>query len=168
MNFKLRQLAAALALVPSFGAFAADYNVGTLTPTPIAGVNQVANSFADRILFTVAAPNHLVGSNVANLPVSFGFFDIRNISGLSVSLFDSSGTSFSSLVSPSGSNAYTATGYLGSGNYEMRISGTGIGMGGAGGYSYAMMAVVPEPQTWAMLLAGLGLLGSSIARRRRG
>lgn len=168
MSFTLRHVAAALALVASFGAQAANYTVGTLTPTPAAGVNQIAGSFQDKLLFTIADPNNLLGGNVANLPISVGVFNILNISGLSVSLFDSSNTSFSSLITPSGSNAFIATGYLAAGNYEMRVSGTGTGWGGAGGYSYAMMAVpVPEPEAWAMLVAGLGLMGA-IARRRRG
>ena len=59
MNFKFRQLAAALALVTSLGAHAADYSVGTLTPTAVAGVNQVAGSFQDRLLFTIADPNNV-------------------------------------------------------------------------------------------------------------
>lgn len=42
--------------------------------------------------------------------------------------------------------------------------GSGVGLTSASGYSYGVPAV-PEPQTYAMLLAGLGMVGA-MARRR--
>jgi hypothetical protein len=36
----------------------------------------------------------------------------------------------------------------------------------AGGEIRAQLAAVPEPQTWALMLAGFGLLGASLRRRR--
>lgn len=42
--------------------------------------------------------------------------------------------------------------------------GSGVGLASASGYSYGVPAV-PEPQTYAMLLAGLGMVGA-LARRR--
>lgn len=166
MKFSLRQSAVAAALLVSMGAQAADYNVGTLTPTAIAGVNSIASTFEDVVSFTIASPNNLLGGNVANVPVSIGLFDILDITGLNVSLANSAGVDFSSLITASGNDAYTVTGYLASGDYGLTISGVGTGMGLAGAYSYALLAVpVPEPETYALLLAGLGLL-AGVARRR--
>ena len=55
------------------------------------------------------------------------------------------------------------------GNYYYTVSGVGTaGAEKAGAYSFAVVTSlpVPEPETYAMLLAGLGLLGT-IARRRK-
>ena len=166
MAFKLHHAALAIAALASMGAQAATYNAGTLTPTPEVAYSPVVGAFADTINFTIADPNNILGGNVANLPITVGLTNITNIAGLSVSLFDSLGTSFSALISSSGSNAYTFTGALQSGSYSLNVSGTGTGLGGAGGYTYALAAApVPEPETYALLLAGLGLL-AGVARRR--
>ena len=46
------------------------------------------------------------------------------------------------------------------------IQVTGVTDGGNGGiYSGAIAAAVPEPETYAMLLAGLGLMGAVVRRR---
>ena len=57
-------------------------------------------------------------------------------------------------------------------NYDQPLSGasfvtvTGISNGTAGAiYAGAVAAAVPEPETYAMLLAGLGLMGAVVRRR---
>ncbi|SFW26355.1 PEP-CTERM sorting domain-containing protein [Nitrosovibrio sp. Nv17] len=56
------------------------------------------------------------------------------------------------------------------GVYGYDADGNQIDLGsaiGLEGWSYAVAAPVPEPETYAMLLAGLGIVGA-LARRRRG
>ncbi len=61
--------------------------------------------------------------------------------------------------------------YFGIGSYTLKIGGqaTGTGLGGlipSGAYKVAAVTVpVPEAETWAMLLAGLGLVGMQIRRK---
>lgn len=166
MTFKLHHAALAISALVSMGAQAATYNAGTLSPAPVVAYSPVMGAFADVINFNIADPNNILGGNLANLPITVGLTNITNISGLSASLFDSMGTSFSALISPSGSNAYTFTGALQGGAYSLNVAGTGIGLGGAGGYTYALAAApVPEPEIYALLLAGLGLI-AGVARRR--
>ena len=42
---------------------------------------------------------------------------------------------------------------------------TGVTDGGNGGIYSGAIAAVPEPETYAMLLAGLGLMGAVVRRR---
>lgn len=58
--------------------------------------------------------------------------------------------------------------------YQLNVSGTTSNAGGplsSGGYNVAFIgspvAAVPEPETFAMLLAGLGLVGFATRRRER-
>ena len=52
------------------------------------------------------------------------------------------------------------------GYYALYVFGSTAG--GTSGYSGSMMAQpVPEPETYGMLLAGLGLIGAAVARRRK-
>ena len=58
-----------------------------------------------------------------------------------------------------------ATGVLGAGDYRLNI--TGIISGAFGGYHLAAaVAAVPEPSEYLMLLAGLGIVGYAVRRRR--
>jgi hypothetical protein len=58
-------------------------------------------------------------------------------------------------------------------NYQVEVYGWGDPMGSAtGSYELTLtaqgnLAPVPEPETYAMMLAGLGLLGLTARRRRR-
>jgi hypothetical protein len=52
-----------------------------------------------------------------------------------------------------------------SGDFEVVIKGSSTGKGSVGG-SVSVMTAVPEPETYAMLLAGLAAVGF-MARRRR-
>lgn len=45
---------------------------------------------------------------------------------------------------------------------------TGFFQASAGTYGLSVIAPVPEPATWAMMLGGLGLVGAVARRRRRG
>lgn len=55
---------------------------------------------------------------------------------------------------------------LQSGYYALRVDGRVLGAGGGAFGGDFTISPVPEPQTWGMLLAGLGLLGATALRRR--
>ena len=56
------------------------------------------------------------------------------------------------------------TGLLGAGNYILKVSGAVSGIAG-GGY-VAQIAAVPEPSEYLMMLAGLGIVGYAVRRKR--
>ncbi len=125
-------------------------------------------SFLDHFFFTV--PDSFTFALVDPFSGAAGnsFF---GITGLNASLFNSTpapvGYSGANLVNPVPSASLVA------GNYDLQVSGTAGAFGGAywGGATLAtnnslIFAPVPEPETYAMMLAGLGLMGF-VARRRK-
>lgn len=160
----MKKLAAAMLLaLGAAGAQAAPYSLGTLGTA--SGTYNVTGTFEDIFNFTISSPNNLFTSIVQNLPkkevgdVIVTIYDIENLAASLYGGFDASGTALG-----------YSSGMLSAGNYSLKITGTGIGAGvgtdgSAGQYSLFTQAV-PEPESYAMFLAGLGLMGA-IARRRR-
>lgn len=149
-------------------AHAATYELGTLGPVPVTSTNPVTGSFSDILNFDVAAPNNIVGTTLSNLPVSFTFgnstFDIYKITGLTASLYSGSDAQGSLLSTFVGGAGYS--GLMSIGQYSVKVSGNATGSSG-GMYSFTAVAVpVPEPETYAMFLAGLGLMGLIVRRRK--
>ena len=132
-------VAAAAALLVTTGASAQTTSLFNLTGGP----------FTHAYTFTIGGPSSVVGDTL------------------------SSGISRAGVLLKSGAGPYSpidtnpddgfSTGVLTAGTYTLRLQGSG--MGGYGGY-YTVTAV-PEPETYAMFLAGLGALGLIASRRRQ-
>jgi hypothetical protein len=60
-----------------------------------------------------------------------------------------------------GSNAYTKNGVT----YDVYYAADVLGAGGATGVIGATISAVPEPSTWALMIAGFGLIGFAMRRR---
>lgn len=164
---KLKTIVAALAIALSAAGAQATapgnvIELGDLGTTPVTGFSQVTGSFADIINFNVVAPYTWVGGNIGNLPVG-NFFNIAN---LAVTFYDATNAGGSVWGAFTGESYYAPTGILAPGDYSILVTGTATGSIG-GMYTYAAVAqMIPEADTYAMFLAGLGLLGF-VARRRR-
>ena len=163
-------IAAAVLLGSALHANAAVNNLGNVSagaPTSFNSASTSAGPFSDIFSFNVSSPS-VIGFNVINFPVA-GLFNtvitsaslFSNTDGL---LFNSDDQSvgFGSIQNNSSSFVSSA---LSAGSYYLNV--TGIANGPQGGlYNGAIsVAAVPEPETYAMLLAGLGVMGF-IARRR--
>jgi PEP-CTERM motif len=116
-------------------------------------------SFNDVYSFTVSAD-----SSLSSILASVSFYDIIGISGFSSSLWTGStllATGITNTAGPfitSGINFSPLLAGPPSVLYEIRATGTVFGP--AGSYGGAMVtAPVPEPEIYAMLGVGLGLLG---------
>jgi len=169
MNKTLKALPLAIAM--SFGlatsaahATTGPLDLGTLgsTITPLV-VFHGAGSFNDVIEFSINKASDFSASifnfNIANITTS-----ISAASSAAATLTATSAVAPKVTTSPFLTSTFAS---LASGTYQLNISGTaGSWFGGA--YGVALSAVaqpVPEPESYAMLLAGLGLMGT-IARRR--
>ncbi|SDA25408.1 PEP-CTERM protein-sorting domain-containing protein [Nitrosospira sp. Nsp18] len=182
-KFSLKQIAAVAVLAgASVGANATTTSLGTIsssTPTTFTGVIQGAGiGINDIFTFNFEQPNLGSGYDVVNIPLTFsnGNFNtalatmtlVSNDNGI-VGDFDDH--ILQSTVLPSPGNSSDNLGL----RWDQPITGpayiniTGVTNGSQGGiYAGAIAAaVVPEPETYAMLLAGLGLMGAVVRRRSR-
>lgn len=147
---KTKLFAATVLAVASASAFAVT-PLGTIDNSSVSPSNLSVpvGFFFDTFTFTLAAPADISGG-----AFSFG------IANFSVVLIDSS---FTPITDSNPSDGFSFSG-LTAGNYSLNFLGTvtGPGMGAYGG----LVTAVPEPETYALMLAGLGIVGFVAARRR--
>lgn len=158
MNIK--SFAAAVLAAASSSAFAVGPGpLGAIDNTPISLSNIVPMGiFQDVYSFTLVNPGLLTGN------VGAVILDDYNILGLTVTLLDSSFAVVGADSSPSTGFTFSD---LGAGTYHFNVLGFATGAAGgsyAGGF-VAETSPVPEPEAYALMLAGLGLVGA-LARRR--
>ncbi len=172
----IKRLMVALAGASSVGAAGAtDVQLGDITgsvflPSTVSKAQDLSG-FVDRYFFSVTAPS--VGSaTIADFQLASGTGLLWNIDNLTLELYDDFGTVGAQdandvLVNSWSGDFIQATGApIPPGNLFVRVSGIANGTSG-GVYTWHASALpVPEPETYAMLLAGLGLLG--LKARRRG
>ena len=185
-SFQLKVVAAAVLMASSMAQAGSAF----LNGTPITGDGSIDNPYLMGVIgaspatlfvslggpsnmfffesadFTI--PTTSTVSGVANTySLTFGATNLIDISGLTIDVWNNShpnGTFLSS--SFLGNNSTTDIGLLSAGSYHIDISGY-LGPNAVGGQSsVALQALpVPEPETYVMLLAGLGLVGFSLRRR---
>ena len=162
MKFKSLVAAAAIALT-CLSALATTYQLNSLKPgdnylsgSETTTLTVPKGSFSDRFDFSLGA---LTALDASAGVLNFGKFKITDTS-FNYTLFNSS----NALLGTGTNTDVLSLINLAVGNYYLIVSGTATGLSG-GKYNGAITTAVPEPETFAMLLAGLGLMGG-IARRR--
>ena len=186
IKFSMKHAVAAAVLAgASAGAAAADQALGTIpagvpkTFSSIVPPTTDDNGFSDTFSFTMSEPNMGTGATVVNVPLNFGpgggfSFDtaLTTMSlvyaGTDGIIGNNDDDVLRSVVLPSNGNSEDILRL----SWDAPLSGlhylnvTGVTEGTQGGiYSGAIAAAVPEPETYAMLLAGLGLMGAVVRRR---
>lgn len=166
---KLKRLLVAAAIAASFGAAHADsgsFNVvngvGTFT-----GAVAANGSFTDT--WTFSLPDAVASGTAVVLSFEFvssiNFDSISLLQGMSVL---SSATKSLDFPGFGGIETWTMTlPALAAGAYALELSGTKTGMGPATYFGAVEVTAVPEPETYALALAALGLfaVGSRLKRK---
>jgi hypothetical protein len=132
-------------------------------------MNNNGNTFADRFTFNVGDTS--AGSSLDAIISSVSHSADTGLDITGVSLYNATGdmlvSSGHSLQSGSIDVWTVSTNNLAAGNYYLQVSGNLVSDQAASfGGAVAMAAPVPEPETYGMMLAGLGVLGF-LARRRK-
>lgn len=163
--------ATAIAAAMSTSAFASTGgDLGSLPPSASFS-NTVAGAFTDVWTFNLDAPS-VVAASLTNVEVSFnggsGFGGIQGFSAWlnGVALFGPTSNVSSDNITVRTQVLAGGT-QLVPGMYELKVSGTGVSGGSASYGGNIVAAPVPEPESYAMLLAGLGVMGTIAMRRNK-
>ena len=147
-------------------AHAVVYNVGTLSATPYTNTPIVSGIFTDRYDFTVASSPYVAGAAVT-IDLSLGSISYH-ITGLTLDLFNSSNVLLAgNTVTGPTDISVSLNQMLAAGSYYFTVGGTADGsIINQGIYTFSA-AAIPEVDTYAMMLAGLGLIGFTVSRRKQ-
>lgn len=129
-------------------------------------MDNLGNTFADKFTFTVT---DTVGVNLDAIISSISRTADTGLDITGLALYGASDNLISSGASMSSGtmDVWTlSSDNLVAGDYYIQVSGNMVSNTGASFGGAVMLAPVPEPETYGMMLGGLGLLGL-LARRRK-
>ncbi len=158
---KLKTLVAAMAAFTALSSQAASWDWDSHGALEIGG-NTVSGAIFDTFEFSLGA-----NSNVTSAVLSFG-----NIVGGAYSLYSFGTDGLMGTTDDVGLGAWTFgptthTVSLNAGSYYYSVLGGATASASYAIASSAVAAPVPEPETYALLGAGLGIIGFVASRRRR-
>ena len=178
-NFSFAKKALLAAIVfAAASANAATFALGAPTPGSPLSFNNSANpaapgGFSDSFTFTLPA-NGGSGYSVINFPLSFGAFTFStsftsltlSSSGADMMPFTTDDTVLSTVASLGTGTLGMTFGPSAIGPMYLTVGGIALGSGGLYNGSISVSAV-PEPESYAVLLAGLGVMGAIAMRRNK-
>lgn len=174
-TFAKKAAVVALLAGAALSAQATNTNLGAVTigvPTSFGGFAPLGD-FTDNFLFSLPA-NGGSGYSVANFaPAGLGgifnttFAKLALFSNPDGVLFSGDESFLAESLGASASNLTLSFSGTPAGNYYLKVIGEANGTSG-GLYTGAIsVTAVPEPESYAMLLAGLGFMGAIAVRRNK-
>lgn len=180
LNQSLKKTALALALAALCGAASASaepvlvmangsvgqsFNLGALADYSLWGLwhSGIHGSVADSITFSLATP--------ASFSFTYGSLYLSSwsdVSSYAIALDDTLLTpAFTAAAAAPAAESFSTELALAAGSHTLSIKNVGALMLG-GSYQLQMVtSPVPEPETWALMLGGLGLVGFASRRRKQ-
>ena len=171
-----RAVAIAILAGASVGANATTTNLGTISPSASTGfagtVLGGGQSFSDIFSFNFSGSNTGAHFDVQDVPTTVSQAVTFNGILTAISLFSAGANGvvgggddslLASSISPGGNSL--SLDYAQSLSGSSYITVTGVSNGSSGAIFAGQIAPIPEPETYAMLLAGLGLMGAVVRRR---
>lgn len=177
MKFNTSLIAVALTIASSSALANQVFNEATDLPiTKNFGlfVLQDLGSFTDTIKFGLVSSTTITAVNVSNvIPNDSSSTYDWHISDAWVQLYDVTNTAIGSRWAYDGNTGLVDHNYtLNQGSYYFKVTGVADGTGlkfnnvtTYGNYTFAVTAI-PEPESFAMILAGISLIGLVISRRK--
>jgi hypothetical protein len=128
-------------------------------------MNNMSDTFADHFTFSVTG----TPTNLDAIVSSISRTAATGLDITGINLYTSGGSlvSTGSMMSTGAIDVWTlSSNSLAVGNYYVQVNGTMVSNTSGSFGGAIMLAPVPEPETYGMMLAGLGLVGF-LARRRK-
>lgn len=154
-----------MVLAAAFNASAATYDLGTLDPT----ATDYSSGFSGKFAKNALIDDYWTFTLDIASDASFGALQtfttsLYAISNFAAEIVGVSGSNFT--VTTSGSDVKLSwAGALEAGTYSVHVTGKSL-VGNTQYVATVSATPVPEPETYALMLGGLALVGS-IARRRK-
>jgi hypothetical protein len=159
MKIRPVAVAAALALASASALAVGPGNLGAIDNMPI----TVGNSVPGPLLFDVYTFSLVNPGFLSGIAASLELPSVLGLAGFSVVLQDASFTTIGTDTNPADGFMFSG---LSAGSYALTFVGLTTGSLG-GSYGGAILAqTIPEPETYALMLAGLAAVGFVAMRRR--
>lgn len=169
LKYALTSMMFAGAMLATGLASATVIDLGTLPISPSQPMafteTHAKGAFSDTINFSIAAGS--LDSSLNNLKLTLGknsAVTVYDVASLNYTLYTANGSQIGSVYG--GSDATYTTALAAGQSYYFTVTGTATGTAG-GTYAMSLLtAAVPEPETYGMMLGGLGLIGLVASRRK--
>jgi hypothetical protein len=130
-------------------------------------VKVAAPTFSNQFWFTAPQGAVSVSGSVVSIDFDIAGKPFWNIDNIQISLFEEGKVAALDLGTAGEGSALQNVHVTPGAAYYFKVTGEVPSPASSGLYSFLAVAAIPEPETFALMLGGLGLVGFVASRRRR-